>query len=338
MLWHTKDANFWGISISHTDANQLAAGPDAGANPFQYYISPLGIRSLTFSAQEFTPSASGITLDTPTASSVNLNLHANRANPNANQKITLPLVQGMGFVTARYYGLRPVISSGVIFRTVTAVAAPREGLQKFVVILEDGKRWIIYACPAAGSPWINFSLIANSRLVASEQFTGFIQIAKVAGSGEPTATLDAVVDSAAGAFAETTDMEATVSGQTAWVKYKHRRWGTNNAGGVLTYALPHHITSFSTSTVRRNSVLRLRSPTHGMMVGVVSDEWVCEERALPTDIGYIKGAAPTGEVATRIRDAARRELQQDMDAQTNLDSMYFSGKVGVSGDSGEGFG
>ena len=122
-------------------------------------------------------------------------------------------------------------------------------------------------------------------------------------------------------------MEATVSGQMGWVKYKHQRSGTNNAGGVLMYALPHHVSSFSATTATRNSVLRLRSPTHGMMVGVVGDEWVCEERALPTNIGYIKGAAPTGEVATRIRDAARKELQQDMDAQTNLDSMYFSGKV-----------
>lgn len=232
----------------------------------------------------------------------------------------------MGFVTARYENIHPIISSGILFREVTAVTPPRADLQKWVVILEDGKRWIIYACPASGKPWLKLSLITNTRLVAEEKFTGFIQIAKIAGEGAVGA-LEATVDSAAGAWVDTTVMAATVNNGTAWVKYRHQRKGTNNAGGLLMYALPHHVKSFSAATTERRSALRLRAPTKGPMVGVVADEWVCEERELP-EIGWIKGAGlPAGEVATRVRDAATRELKQDMDAQSNLDSMYFSGKV-----------
>lgn len=47
----------------------------------------------------------------------------------------------MGFVTALYNGLRPVIQSGVFFRSLTQArqSPPQPGVTKYRIVLEDGK-------------------------------------------------------------------------------------------------------------------------------------------------------------------------------------------------------
>ncbi|KAI5781408.1 endo-1,3(4)-beta-glucanase [Geopyxis carbonaria] len=324
MLYVSKDVANWGLCISHTEANQLGAGPDASKNPFQYYISPLGIRSFTFSATEFSD-ASSITLGSPTAHSVDLNLHANRGQyGDATKKIQFPLVQGMGFVTARYTDLVPVLGSGVLFRTVTAVTAPRDGLQKWRVLLEDGKTWLLYACPAAGTASLSLSLSGNSKLVGSASFTGFIQVAKLSDT-----SLESVIDSAAGAFPTTTTLSGSVSGTTGTYSLSHTRFGTNNAGKLLMYALKHHQTSFDAATNTGKTNLLLLAPTKGLMRGYLADTWTMVEPDLPTATTWLpnNGANMSAAVIAQIKAAATTELQQDMQAQSNLDSMYFSGKA-----------
>lgn len=83
------------------------------------------------------PSSTTITMDTLKAFSANVNLHPQAGAPAA---ITIPLVQGMGFVTGYYNGVKPVINSGILFRTVTrATEFNRAGMAKYRILLEDGK-------------------------------------------------------------------------------------------------------------------------------------------------------------------------------------------------------
>ena len=78
-----------------------------------------------------------VTLDALKAFSADLNLRSQAGSPKG---ITFPLVQGMGFVTAVYHGLTPVIESGVFFRSFTRISVnPQRGMAKYKVMLEDGK-------------------------------------------------------------------------------------------------------------------------------------------------------------------------------------------------------
>lgn len=286
---------------------------------------------MTFSATELNPGTSTVTVNACTPHSCELSLHADRKQYGDEQRrIFFPLVQGMGFVTARYESLVPILGSGVFFRTVTAVNSPRGGLQKWRAMLENGVTWLIYACPFAGTPWLTLSQYGNDKLVGSSTFTGFIQIAKLS-----DLNLESIIDSAAGAFPTTTSISGSVERNTGTYVFNHRRWGENNSGSLLMYALPHHLATFSPTTAQRRTPLALQSPTKGLMWGVLADSWVLTENSLPIDVSWLpKGGENmmTGTVANAVRAAASKELQQDMIAQTNLNSMYFSGKVDATCD------
>jgi endo-1,3(4)-beta-glucanase len=78
-----------------------------------------------------------LSLDNPQAFSVFVNLQHQLGAPPA---ITFPLLQGMGFVTGIYNNARPVIESGVGFRSITRVPDFSASLtQKYRILLEDGK-------------------------------------------------------------------------------------------------------------------------------------------------------------------------------------------------------
>lgn len=76
-------------------------------------------------------------MDTLTAFSANLNFHPQAGSAPG---MTVPLVQGMGFVTARYRGLRPFLQSSIFFRAITRITNfPRNGIIKYRITLEDQK-------------------------------------------------------------------------------------------------------------------------------------------------------------------------------------------------------
>ena len=57
LLWSQGNGNAesYGLSVTHIDASQRAYGPDGSADPVEYYINPIGIQSIVFSAAELGP-------------------------------------------------------------------------------------------------------------------------------------------------------------------------------------------------------------------------------------------------------------------------------------------
>jgi endo-1,3(4)-beta-glucanase len=277
-----------------------------------------------------------MTLDEPTASSIKLNLLVDPGVPN-NQKLTLPLVQGTGFVTGLYYNLTPVFQSGVFFKTVSRLSTCAPGVTKYRITLEDNRVWILYAIrttsnsftdPAAGAP-LELSLVNNHRLQSSGPFTGIIQIAK-----SPSASAETLYDRTAGSFCTEMRVSASVEGAAAKYSFHYQKSGVPTGNGLLMWALPHNIASMISGGV--NTGVTIRSQTKGLMTAVVMDEWEMIERELPTDIGFFPWkpgcAAPnmySPEAINVIANAVAVEVAQDMEAQTNLNSMYFSGKVHI---------
>ncbi|KAF8471887.1 endo-1,3(4)-beta-glucanase [Kalaharituber pfeilii] len=328
VLWVDRNPSSWGLSVSHTNGNQFALGPD-GVATARYWISPLGIKSICFGATEFN-SSSSITTAQHKEYSVDLSLHANiGSNGTSTKKIVSHLVLGMGFVTARYYDLRPVIHSGVMFRGLERATSPRAGVDKWRVTLQDSNVWLIYICPE-GRPTLNLTLENNTRIVGNYSFTGFIQVTKL-----PTGSAEGTIDQTAGAFPTTTRLTASASadGRSASYQFNHSRYGTNNAGALLMYALPHHMASFEASTTARHvlSTIKLQTPTKGLATAVVADQWRLVEHELPTQyatwLPNNGGGFTDSAIRSVIERHCRNEIQADFVAGTNIDSMYFSGKA-----------
>ncbi|KAI0395490.1 glycoside hydrolase family 81 protein [Xylariaceae sp. FL0594] len=314
----------WGMSVSHIDASQRVYGetqPETGAA--RYFLNPIGIQSLCLSAVEFGP---GTTLTTGSlkSQSVNVNLHI---SPKAQPLITFPLVQGMGFVTAVYKGGTPLIETGIQFTTVTrSNAGPRPGITKYTMNLNDGTVWHVYGYSASGQA-LDLTVLNNGTAQAAAPFDGIVQVAKNPGNAET------LIDAAAGAYPLGVVLSGTVSGSTGTYTFKFQKAGIRDVK-LLMYALPHHYESFDSTTAKSTSTVRLQTTTKGMAKAVVANQWTMVEPNMPISMGFAPWDPVTGP-KNKLSDAAiktitpvaLKELSQSVDQQSNLDSMYFSGKA-----------
>ena len=321
------NAKSWGLAVSHIDANQRAEGPRNAAlpgAPIQYFINPIGIQSLILSAIELGP-ATALTTNALGAFSVNAILSPQAGS---SSQITFPLVQGMGFVTGMYKNLMPTIQSSVFFRNVVQMAAPRVGVYKYRVTLEDDKNWLIYVTPSNNQD-PQLILVSNTQLQGLRGWSGTIQVAKNPAdlSGE------ALYDGSAGVFPVAATVDGAVSGTTGTYRIQRTKAGITSLP-LIVYALPHHLQSFDSTTSTGMTTVQLQTTTKGIATAVIGDSWTLVEQNLPTDMGFSPWT-PSARSKTKlskaavalIQQVAMSEINQNYDSQTNLDSMYFSGKA-----------
>ncbi|KAK2061476.1 family 81 glycosyl hydrolase [Colletotrichum caudatum] len=313
----------FGMTISHIDANQRVFGPTKSSGAAAYFINPVGIQSMVISAQELGPDTA-VGVDSITAFSATVHL---KPNAQAVPAVSFPLVQGMPFVTARYAGATPVIKTGVFFKTVTRVTQdPKPGVAKFTFQLEDGKIWRLYAYATTG-PQLNLQVVNNGLAQSTQPFYGIIQVAKDSGNGE------ALLDQAAGVYPTTIELTGSVSGTTGSYSFKFIKEG-HPEGKLVMFALPHHISSFDSTTRSAVQPVQMMTPTKGIAVAVLSDQWTMVEANMPIAMTFAPWSPDRGSLTTLsdsaravIRGIAAQEVSQDMMAQSDLDSMYFSGKA-----------
>ncbi|KAL3463427.1 glycosyl hydrolase family 81-domain-containing protein [Aspergillus heterothallicus] len=330
LAWAKGSGNLqsWGMSVSHVESNLLAYGPTSSLpeNPVSYYINPIGIQSVILSATELSHSST-LTAENVQPFSADAVL---RPQAGSTQKITIPVLQGMAYVTGVYTQLQPVIQSAVHFRQVVTAGSPRAGIYKYRATLEDGAVWLIYVTPQNGQD-PNLQLVSTTDLRGPAGWSGTIQVAKNSAgtSGE------SLYDNSSGVF----PVEAVVSGavndrtgtyRLAWAKAGKDTQSTP----LMMFALPHHVEAFDSQTSARAVNITLRTTTKGMARAVIGEYWSMTEPELPTNMDFAPWTASSGSTRqlsqaaqTVIKNAAATELQQDMDAQSNLNSMYYSGKA-----------
>ncbi|OLN85332.1 putative endo-1,3(4)-beta-glucanase-like protein 2 [Colletotrichum chlorophyti] len=313
----------YGMTISHIEANQRVFGPPKSSGAAAYFINPVGIQSMVISAQELGPDTA-VGVDSITAFSATVHL---KPNADAIPAVSFPLVQGMPFVTAQYAGATPVIRTGVFFKTVTRVTQdPKPGVAKYTFHLEDGKIWRLYAYATTG-PQLELQVVNNGLARSTGPFYGIIQVCKDPGNGE------ALFDYAAGVFPTTVDLTGSVNGNTGTYSFNFAKEG-HQGGRLVMYALPHHVSSFDAATRSAIQPVQLQTPTKGIAVAVLADQWTMVEPDLPLDMNFLPWSPGRGSLTTLsgyardfIHRIATQEVSQDMMAQTDLDSMYFSGKA-----------
>lgn len=315
----------WGIACNHVNARQRVFGPNKYNNSASYYLNPVGIQSLIISAKEL-GNTTTLTMDSITAFSARVNLARDATSPPA---ISFPLVQGMPYITAQFNGAIPMLETGVFFKNMTRITRqPKENVAKYVFVLEDNSTWRLYAWRTRGDD-LDLKINNNGRAEAQGPFYGILQICK-----DPvTDGSEKLLDDGAGVYPETVQVTGTASGSVGTYTFHFQRAG-HPEGNLYMYALPHHVSSFSSETAQRVQKMQLDTTTKGCATFVKGNEWTMEERNMPVEMGFNPWHPERGSVGSlsdhakqTIRAAAQRELQQNMIQHSNLDSMYFSGKV-----------
>ncbi|KAF1812786.1 endo-1,3-beta-glucanase Engl1 [Eremomyces bilateralis CBS 781.70] len=321
-------ANSWGISVSHTERSQFSFEP---STPSRYYISPIGIQSFVFSAEEL-GSETKLRVRNPKQFSAEVELSVKEGDK---ALISLPVVQGMGFITANYHGAKPLFQSGVLFRTLTRVGFVSEKNQtaKYRVRLEDGSTWLLYATPVGTEGIPPFELMDSKTIKGPENFDGFIQVAKNPLSEES----EKIYDLSAGVYAIGGTLTGSVDGGNGSYTIGWKKGGLVDRP-LLMFALPHHVDSFDDATRSKKTNIQLQSITKGIATAVQADQLTMIEASLPDQIGFdpwspdlaateVRKSALSEKARKAIQESASVELSQNMDDQSNLDSMYYSGKA-----------
>lgn len=265
-----------------------------------------------------------LTTSSLTAWSANVNLLLSSGSAPA---ITVPLVHGMGYVTAIYNGVTPYIDSSVYFTKLIPLPSPKPGVTKYRVVLADARVWLIYAIANNGTG-LALKLSSTTRIKAPGAFFGKIQVAKNL-VGDPVN--EKTYDQCSGSYAISTTVSGSVDGSHGSYNLNFKKVGT---GPLLMFALPHHLETIDLSKGLTKTAIQLWTPTKGIATGIIGDSWTLIENNLPTTIGFAPWDVTTGSTKSipasakkAINAAGASELSQDIDAQSNLDSMYFSGKA-----------
>ena len=223
----------------------------------------------------------------------------------------------------------------MFFNTVTPLASPAAGVTKYKLLLDDGNTWLLYASATNGSG-LALTLLNTTRLEAFGSFDGIIQVAKNPGD---VAAQEAAYDSSAGTYAITATLSAEVDGVSGSYTLNWTTVSVNNGGlgptqPLIMMALPHHLQSMDSTTIAGRAPIQLQTTTKGMATGVIGDSWTMVEPFMPVDIGFAPWNASTGSTNTipaaaraLIDNAGISDLSQDMNNQSDLNSMYYSGKA-----------
>lgn len=309
-LWLAKDpGQDAGFAFNHTEAAQRVFGPEPDADPAQFYFNPPRIKSFVISGQNFSESNVQLTLLNHNKLSVVLKLAIDGSGD-----ITVPLVHGMGFITAVYRNVVPVIASAVGIQSFERVGSA-EGSTKYKAVLFNQVVWSIYV---GGD--VNLDLKDPNHLVGDKPANATVQFAR----GESKA-----YDAASGAYPIAAHLQGSVNGKKGTYKFIYEM---NSPKTGLVWCLPHHQEALISEIKGTDAHLELDSTTKGVMKAYVTNELVMEEE-LPVNIGFEPWSSLpfkenySPEVLQLIRDSAAREIDQDVVGMCNIDSMYTSGKV-----------
>lgn len=319
-VWWSTLELFPGLGVSYTTASQRVFGPDASADPVEYFSSPVGLISLDFSAEEFTSDNMKLSISDSDTFSVLATLQCDSGS------IDFPLVQGMGFVTAKYDGkLTPKIYSQIGIDTFVKSSDSPDGVDKYVATLFNEINWVIYVTISDGS---DFSLSVDSTngyIIGSSASEVIIQAAVLPDDTESS------YDQAAGQYPVSGTLSGSVNSDASasWaITYKTE--GESSCGSTLMHALPHHLESFAESTSSKATNIQLNTATKGTTTAYLTNSFEFNENLNQniqfhpvtenaTDITY------SADVLQLIATVANDELA--LAADTNLDSNYFSGKA-----------
>lgn len=362
-LWRSTE-DFFGMAITQSNASQLVYGPDPNQNPAQYVFAPVGVRSMVMGAEEFSSNDS-VTFRTEKQRDFSVQVYFRAKNGGGQIWMPVVQGMGfITGIYENLKPMFSTIHAVLSLREERSPQGPK--MRKYVATLNSGDDWVFYITMPDGSTPPTFSVVNGNRIVASHRVgKALVQIAKaprgttssydgVAGRYQIGAYLTGNVNGDIARWkiqyiAEGNSLERkplvfaaphhrTHFHSSMLSKKTNIELDSPTMGKLIAYIstvlefrdrvpttigfLPYHQqTSFvKYGDVDISSESR-ETPIEQQNGGIGPNQPGTEEEDL---VGAARTLSPN--VAAKILEHARRELQEDMGAQTNLDSMYFSGK------------
>lgn len=317
-VWYSNQGQYFGLGVSATNASQRVFGPDASANPVEYYTNPLMLQSLVLSANEFTINNMQPSVQETGPFHTLFSLSSGDGN-----SVQFPLALGMGLVSGVYSNLTPRLFSQIGIQRVVSGGTLNNGVKKWQATLINGVKWNIYVSGASD----NFDLNVKSdyEVTGSEQGSNIVvQVGII-----PEGADDKSIDSAAGAYIVSASIGGEVSGDVATYRISYDTKGTSTSGKVLLYALPHQCESFTDNVNKLD--FRAYSPSKGYVQAVLDTKLEMEEQ-LYTDLQWLPfqenqtESSISSDDLQLIAKVVNQELSEDIHGQTASSSTYTAGK------------
>lgn len=294
----------------------------AEGNPAPFFAAPLQIQHMSLSATELSNGTS-LTGNALGAFSVFINLTPAQA---AKPVISFPVVQGMGFVSAVYDNAQPLILSEIGFLSFeSSVAVDTATTFQYKATLNNNHTWIIFITPSGSTGQPPLELKDVNTVSGPAAFSGLVQVAKLPAN----TTVDnlSTYAASAGGYPINAYLTGSVQNTTGSYTISYQKAGDISKPNLV-FALPHQVESFDETTKGSITPLQLITTTKGLATAVTADNLTMIEPDLPLEIGFAPSlGAVAQEAADLIKKTALAELNENMDPQTNLNSMYYSGKV-----------
>lgn len=270
-----------------------------GSDPVKYYFFPNGINHLLLTSTDFSESP---TFTIPSLSK----FVAHPKFSNTYGTLSMPLVQGMGFVTGIYKGLIPEIITDVGFKNITGVSCQNDKLSKFVITLQNDVKYTMFT-----SEIINIKYEATRIIFPKSYDNLYVQVAY--GTND-------YYDQVAGCYID--EVEFKLNDKSYLFEYK-------TIGSSLTSCLvfcpPHMVNNFNQDTKSKISNISVDSHVLGSLTGCITDK-VTVNVTTP-DISFSFNSETFDEtIKAHILKQAQADCKADVNSETNLDSMYFAGK------------
>ncbi|CAI6325853.1 unnamed protein product [Periconia digitata] len=295
-----------GMCVGHTAVGDFEYGE---GTPARFFTAPKK-QSLVLGAREF-DRETVLTTDSHLPFSVNINLK--RGTAPDSPKITFPVVQGMGFVTANYHNATPMIQTG-----------GRDGFQE-----------LLYVIPAPNETYDGTRSVKADphTFTLPASFKGTIQVVKnpLGGEGET------IYDQSYGTFVVEASLYATVNEAKGTYTFQYTKVGTSPA---LMFALPHHIQSLDPELKPTVTRLQLQTTTKGLATALKSDRLTFVEPALPTSMAFGPWVPPPTstlplrsqpryppDVLAALARIVDLDIRRVMTEKIPEESIYYAGKA-----------
>lgn len=349
-LWYSKQDG--AICVSYTSANQRVF--DQENSPPQFYFNPVGIKSIMFSTTLTVPTF--ISIHNLTHMSCQLNLIESH---NQMSLIQFPLVQGTGLITA-LYNFYPNQQSKICIKSMIGFRSfVRDTPQRYKIVLNDNKLWYLYCNDQS----LELIMLDPQTIVSNRGILRDTTIQVTVWESDPNSIF--LLDQVAGFYpvscqvspltksspsTTTTNTTTTTSPfDLSGYSFIYSICGKSMLNPIshtlsrkcLIYALPHHMNRISNTFISKYGIPSyLNSSVSGTMTGFITDRLDMNNNNYLYDLNLMKSMSfhPMGfgnnppiitdnEILQLIRDVATQEISQcDILTESNLDSMYFSGK------------
>jgi endo-1,3(4)-beta-glucanase len=214
-----------------------------------------------------------------------------------------PIVQGSPYITTKWDGLTPVITTAHAILSVNGATGTTFSGTKFKIALNNGQTWILYA-----SNPITFTL-SGSTMTALSTYNGVLRSVCMT---DPS--FENVLDQHKDSVPIASKVGWTSSGDTAVIQFDYI---TEDDSAPLIMTLPHHRDMMSGVTYVMNNAYNTMK---GKMSGLVGKIWRMMEQ-----LTSITWSAPR-EISPQYVEAIRTALRAEQSMTQRASDTYGGGK------------